>query len=100
MPSFFESLSMVATEAWALRRPVLANARCDVLRGRCRRSRAGLHYSNYPEFRAALSLLLDDSRLRERMGEMGRSYFESEYTWDIIERKYLNLFEAVAAAGA
>src|SRR5262249_9099365 len=30
MPSYFESLSMVALEAWALGRPVLANGRCDV----------------------------------------------------------------------
>ena len=33
MPSYFESLSMVALEAWALGRPVLANGRCDVLVG-------------------------------------------------------------------
>ena len=33
MPSYFESLSMVALEAWALGRPVLANAACDVLHG-------------------------------------------------------------------
>ena len=33
MPSYFESLSMVALEAWALGRPVLANGRCDVLQG-------------------------------------------------------------------
>src|SRR5262249_31487061 len=35
MPSYFESLSMVALEAWALGRPVLANAKCDVLKGQC-----------------------------------------------------------------
>ena len=35
MPSFFESLSMVALEAWALGRPVLANGACDVLKGQC-----------------------------------------------------------------
>ena len=44
MPSYYESLSMVALEAWALGRPVLANGRCDVLRGQCIRSRAGLYY--------------------------------------------------------
>ena len=42
MPSYFESLSMVALEAWALGRPVLANGRCDVLKGQCIRSNAGL----------------------------------------------------------
>ena len=41
MPSYFESLSMVALEAWALGRPVLANGRCDVLKGQCIRSNAG-----------------------------------------------------------
>ena len=33
MPSYYESLSMVALEAWALGRPVLANGHCDVLQG-------------------------------------------------------------------
>ena len=31
IPSFYESLSMVAIEAWAMGKPVRANARCDVL---------------------------------------------------------------------
>jgi len=33
MPSYYESLSMVALEAWALGKPVLANGKCEVLRG-------------------------------------------------------------------
>src|SRR5262249_20084250 len=41
MPSYYESLSMVALEAWALGRPVLANGKCDVLKGQCIRSNAG-----------------------------------------------------------
>jgi len=47
MPSYYESLSMVALEAWALGRPVLANGRCDVLKGQCIRSNAGLYYESY-----------------------------------------------------
>ena len=54
MPSYFESLSMVALEAWALGQPVLANGRCDVLQGQTIRSRAGLYYDNFPEFAEAL----------------------------------------------
>ena len=64
MPSYFESLSMVALEAWALGRPVLANARCDVLLGQCLRSNAGLYYENAGEFGAALDRLLDDAGAR------------------------------------
>jgi len=97
MPSFYESLSMVTLEAWALGRPVLANAHCDVLKGQCRRSNAGLYYANYAEFRDALDVLLGEPRLRETLGRNGRAYFQARYTWDIIERKYLAV---LAGAGA
>jgi len=91
MPSFYESLSMVTLEAWALGKPVLANALCDVLKGQCRRSNGGLYYETYPEFREALALLLSSSRLRRALGENGRRYFEANYSWDVIEKKYLTL---------
>jgi glycosyltransferase involved in cell wall biosynthesis len=91
MPSFYESLSMVTLEAWALGRPVLANARCEVLQGQCRRSNGGLYYSNYPEFRESLKLLLASDRLRRALGENGRRYYQTHYTWPIIEGKYLEV---------
>jgi len=95
MPSRFESLSMVTLEAWWAGRPVLANGKCEVLRGQCRRSNAGLYYSSYAEFREALALLESDAALREALGRNGRGYFDANYTWDIVERKYLDLIEAV-----
>ena len=33
MPSAFESLSVIVLEAWAMGRPVLVNATCEVLEG-------------------------------------------------------------------
>ena len=54
MPSYLESLSMVALEAWAMGKPVLANAKCDVLQGQCLRSNAGLFYENFHEFAETL----------------------------------------------
>jgi len=98
MPSFYESLSMVTLEAWAMAKPVLANARCDVLRGQALRSRAGLYYASYEEFRGALRLLLADGRLRQSMGTHGRRYFADNYTWDAIEGKYLDLVRRVSEA--
>ena len=91
MPSYFESLSMVALEAWALGRPVLANGRCDVLKGQCIRSRAGLYYENYEEFVEALYALESRGPLHARLGRNGRDYFASHYTWPVIERKYLDM---------
>jgi glycosyltransferase involved in cell wall biosynthesis len=93
MPSFFESLSMVTLEAWALGRPVLANAKCEVLKGQCLRSHAGLFYETYPEFRETLKLLLDTPRLRETMGKNGADYFQRHYTWNVIESKYLSILD-------
>ena len=93
MPSFYESLSMVTNEAWAMNKPVLANARCDVLKGQCERSRAGLYYKNYREFKEALLFFLDSSRLRSCMGKNGRKYFQNNYSWGTIEKKYLSLLE-------
>ena len=93
MPSPYESLSMVALEAWALGRPVVANARCDVLLGQCLRSNAGLYYEHSAEFDAVLDRLLEDSSLIARLGEHGRSYFARHYAWPVIERKYLNMLE-------
>ena len=103
MPSYFESLSMVALEAWALGRPVLANGRCDVLKGQCIRSEAGLYYERYEEFAETLYSLESNGPLHERLGRNGRDYFLRHYTWPVIERKYLDMFDRLKredAAGA
>ena len=93
MPSYFESLSMVALEAWALGRPVLANGRCDVLVGQSQRSNAGLYYANAAEFIAALERLVTDTGLADAMGRNGRAYYAEHYAWPVIEAKYLTMFE-------
>ena len=93
MPSYFESLSMVALEAWALGKPVLANGRCDVLKGQCIRSRAGLYYESYAEFVEALYALESNGPLHARLGRNGRDYFASHYAWPVVERKYLDMLQ-------
>ena len=93
MPSQYESLSMVALEAWALGRPVLANGRCDVLRGQCIRSNAGLYYESYDEFVETLYALESNGPMNGVLGRNGREYFKRHYAWPVIERKYLEMFE-------
>jgi glycosyltransferase involved in cell wall biosynthesis len=99
MPSQLESLSMVTLEAWWAERPVLVNGKCEVLRGQCRRANAGLYYTSYDEFREALTLLESSGVLRARLGGNGRRYFDRHYTWDIVERKYLDLIARVRTDG-
>src|SRR5262249_18984616 len=91
MPSYFESLSMVALEAWGLGRPVLANARCDVLKGQCLRSNAGLYYTGRDEFVATLRSLEHNRWLSTVLGKNGRQFFRDHYDWPVIERKYLDM---------
>jgi glycosyltransferase involved in cell wall biosynthesis len=93
MPSQFESLSMVALEAWALGKPVLANGRCDVLRGQSVRSNAGLYYEDFEEFAEALYALEATGPLGAILGRNGREFFRRHYTWPVIERKYLDIFD-------
>jgi glycosyltransferase involved in cell wall biosynthesis len=97
MPSYYESLSMVALEAWALGRPVLANARCDVLLGQCLRSNAGLYYEDANDFAGALHRLLSDDRLSRMLGRNGREYYMRHYAWPVIEGKYLDMFRQLSA---
>jgi glycosyltransferase involved in cell wall biosynthesis len=96
MPSYYESLSMVALEAWALGKPVLANGKCDVLRGQCIRSSGGLYYESYAEFAEALYALEASGPLNTVLGGNGREYFRQHYSWPVIERKYLEMFERLS----
>jgi glycosyltransferase involved in cell wall biosynthesis len=100
MPSFYESLSMVALEAWAMGRPVLANARCDVLQGQCLRSNAGLFYADYPEFAETLHTLTTNRALNTALGRNGRAFFRAHYAWPVIDAKYDAMLDRLRAADA
>ena len=97
-PSLYESLSMILLEAWAIGRPVLVNAGVPVLLGQSKRANAGLWYSRYDEFAEALELIDGDERLRNAMGANGKRYFEENYTWEVINGKYIEMIESLHAA--
>jgi glycosyltransferase involved in cell wall biosynthesis len=98
VPSPYESLSLLALEAFAVGTPILANARSEVLVEHCVRSNAGLYYADRDEFVEGLSLLLADGSLRAAMGKNGREYVNRNYRWDVILSKYDTLIAAVKAA--
>jgi glycosyltransferase involved in cell wall biosynthesis len=104
MPSYYESLSMVALEAWALGKPVLVNGKCEVLRGQCIRSKAGLYYETQAEFVETLRAIADWRSLNAALGRNGQRFFNQHYAWPVIEQKYLDMLarlqEADRANGA
>lgn len=94
-PSKYESLSMVMMEAWACHKAVLVNGNCEVLKRQCIKSNGGLYYENYEEFKECLTILLNDQKLRDKMGENGRKYVDNNYDWNIIEKKYVRLLDKI-----
>ncbi len=98
-PSFFESFSMVLTEAWAQRRPVLAQGRTEVLAGQVRRSGGGLTFRGFAEFEAGVDLLVSDPGLAARLGHDGRAFVEREYQWDVVLDRYERLLGRAVSAG-
>jgi glycosyltransferase involved in cell wall biosynthesis len=97
VPSPYESLSLLALEAFAVGTPVLANARSEVLVAHCRQSQAGLYYADRWEFVEALKLLMHDAPVRAAMGRNGRDYVNRHYRWSAILQKYERLFARLRA---
>jgi glycosyltransferase involved in cell wall biosynthesis len=92
VPSPYESLSLLALEAFAVGTPILANARSEVLVDHCHKSNAGLYYADRDEFVEGMKLLIADHRLRAAMGRNGRAYIRKNYRWDVIIAKYERMF--------
>src|SRR5262249_37032836 len=92
VPSPYESLSLLALEAFAVGTPVLANARAEVLVDHCLKSNAGLFYADRWEFVESLKLLMRDEKLRAAMARNGKTYINRHYRWDLILAKYERMF--------
>ena len=75
--------------------PVLVNGWCDVLKGHCVRSNAGLYYRSFEEFEAAASFLLSDRPQVEGMRRNGPVYVKENYQWDVILKKLLSLVDGL-----
>lgn len=95
MPSRFESLSLVILESMAAKRPVLVNGKCEVLKGQCIRSNAGLYYTNFFEFEAALNYILNNKEAYKQMCENGIQFIKNTYAWEDIVKNVGSLIEEI-----
>lgn len=91
-PSPYESLSIVLLEAWHVGTPVLVTEQAKVLVGQCRRANGGLWYSDIDEFQHII--LETGGELRRILGKQGKQFVADNYSWNIIESKYLSLVES------
>jgi len=99
-PSPYESLCISILESWSLRRPVLSNADCAVLRGQCMRSNGGLWYSAYEEFKEAANTLLGSRELETALGQQGYEYVQRNCIWPRVEQQYLEVLASIAGKSA
>ena len=98
LPSPYESLSLVALEAWRAGRPTLGYARSEVVAGQTARSGGGLLYTGPDTYGTQLRRLARNPEERRAFGEQGRT-FAAGWTWDACVarwREVINLAARVA----
>ena len=95
LPSPYESLSLVALEAWRAGRPTLGYARADVVAGQTARSGGGLLYTGPETYGRQLTRLAGAPAEREAMGASGQA-FASEWTWDACVARWHQVLAVVA----
>lgn len=94
-PSVHESFSLVIMEAWLTGTPVLVNGHCAVTLEHCRSSNGGLYFTNYEEFAATVTYLLEHPDTAAKMGRSGRQYVLDNYQWPQIVARYERLIHEI-----
>lgn len=95
LPSEWESLSLVILESMAVKRPVLVNGECAVLKGQCIRSNAGLYYTNYLEFEYTMNYILNHKDEYNEMCENGFDFVKKNYDWNVVVHNVSSLIEEI-----
>jgi glycosyltransferase involved in cell wall biosynthesis len=96
-PSPYESLSITLLEAMSLGTPVLASSRSDVLVDHCHKSQAGFVYGTSEEFTEATRLMVLDEPLRRALGENGKRYALTEFSWESVLDRLIGQVDAASA---
>ncbi len=92
-PSLFESLSLIVLESFAVKRPIIVNGFCEVLKEHCVLSNGGFWYHNQVEFEEVLKTFTQDSKLAKDMGLLGYNYVRSKYSWKVVLKKWIDIIE-------
>ncbi len=94
-PSYYESFSLILQEAWNVKKVVLVNGKCDVLKSQVTLANGGLYYENYEQFEAMVLWLLSHPKKRAVLAENGYVWSKKNYSKAIIEKKIKTLLNAL-----
>lgn len=94
-PASDDLLAQPLLESLAVGTPVLASARNAAAVEHCRKAGAGLYYANRDEFVGALTVLANNTHLRERLGANGRAYIRQHHRWDGVLGRFDRLISRV-----
>ena len=86
---------MVLLEAFSLKKPVIVNKECDVLKEHCDVSNGGLYFDDYESFSHIIDKLLNNADLRKEYGENGFKYVNDNYSWSKICNKLCHLIDEI-----
>jgi len=87
-PSVNESFSIVLMEAWLLGTPVIVHGRCAVTRHHVLTSGGGLYFATQDEFPFIAREIVNSPKLREDLGNAGRSYVLDFYSWSSVLKRF------------
>lgn len=94
LPSVAEAFGLVIIEAMASGKPVIAR---NIIGPRdiIRHGYNGLLFSDVVELARQLESILSDKKLRMRMGKNARKTVEERFTFKVVAREYLRLYETL-----
>ncbi|WKZ56595.1 MAG: glycosyltransferase [Bdellovibrionota bacterium] len=97
-PSLNESFSIVLMEAWLRGTPVLVHGDCAVTTEHVAASCGGAYFRNFAEFVGAVLTLSEDGALRSALGQRGRQYVVTKYSWDAVLDRFAGFMLAELSA--
>ncbi|MGH9321244.1 MAG: glycosyltransferase family 4 protein [Vicinamibacteria bacterium] len=100
-PSWYESFGIAFLEAWSAGKPVVG-ARAGAVPAVVDEDQDGLLVTPRDPISLATALLrlLESGELRRRLGEAGRKKVETRYRWEVVSRKWREVYERVLSKGS
>jgi len=98
VPSQFESLSLLALEAFACGTPVIANGRSEVLKGHAERGGATLLFTNQADYARAVAQAVKERAVLSRRARAYAKRFQWTRVMDIYQRELSKIPGAPIAA--